>query len=209
MHLRYLCMHGIGWISSGHCTWRSWIKGETRDRKTRQSFVQECNMPATLPGTEGIVMKKANTKVFPGGSVVKTPHSHYIGLGPIPSWGTKILYAAQCGQKANTKSTQWLSWSLQSNGMRNVTDSPLGEQCLTWRMWDVCEIAMGKDARWPRVNTHSYKFKYRIFKTHLIWRKSACLTTICRFLFRWEHFPFLVEPRGEPWWTLLPKYQYN
>ena len=28
-------------------------------------------MPATLPGTEGIVMKKANTEDFPGGSVVK------------------------------------------------------------------------------------------------------------------------------------------
>ena len=88
-------MHGVGWISSGDCMWRSWKKGETRDRKTRQSFVHECNMPATLPGTEGIVMKKANTKVFPGGSVVKTPHFHCRRLGFDPYCGIKILRAAR------------------------------------------------------------------------------------------------------------------
>ena len=207
----------------GRAVFPPWNEGPnfgsyTRDRKTRQSFIHEGNMPATQPGTEGIVMKKANTQDFPGGSVVKTPHSYYIGLGSIPCKGTKILYAAQCGQKNNTKSTQWLSWSLQSNGMQELTvqwDAGMsltvqsGVQCSTWRMWEVYEIATWKDARWPRVNTHSYKFKYRIFRTHLIWRKSSCLTPIYRFLFRWEHFPFLVEPRGEPWLTLLPKYQYN
>ena len=91
-------------------------------------------MPATQPGTEGIVMKKANTQDFPGGSVVKTPHSYYIGLGSIPCKGTKILYAAQCGQKKQYKvntmtilelAVQWDAGAYSPMGCRDVTDSPV------------------------------------------------------------------------------------
>ena len=40
---------------------------------------------------------------FPGGSVVKTPHSHAGGEGSIPGRGTKIPYAAQYSQKKKKK----------------------------------------------------------------------------------------------------------
>ena len=36
---------------------------------------------------------------FPGGSVVKNPHSSARDMGSIHSWGTKILQAVQHGQE--------------------------------------------------------------------------------------------------------------
>ena len=36
---------------------------------------------------------------FPGGLLVRMPCFHCTGMGSIPYWGIKILYASGCGKK--------------------------------------------------------------------------------------------------------------
>ena len=47
--------------------------------------------------------RKAKLAGLPGGPLVKAPCFRCRGAGSVPSWGTKILQAAQCGQKKRKK----------------------------------------------------------------------------------------------------------
>ena len=50
-----------------------------------------------------ILERKAKLAGLPGGPLVKAPCFRCRGAGSVPSWGTKILQAAQCGQKRERK----------------------------------------------------------------------------------------------------------
>ena len=47
--------------------------------------------------------RKAKLAGLPGGPLVKASCFKCRGMGSVPSWGTKILQACQCGQKKRKK----------------------------------------------------------------------------------------------------------
>ena len=50
--------------------------------------------PQPLPSHPPVLLPIPRPGEFPGGPVVKTPHWHCRGMGPIPGLGTKILQAS-------------------------------------------------------------------------------------------------------------------
>ena len=58
---------------------------------------------------QNLDQKNIGMREFPGGQVVKTQCFHCHSLRSVPGWGTKILQAAWCGQKATT-TLRWNSY---------------------------------------------------------------------------------------------------
>ena len=62
--------------------------------------LQQKSLERELPG---LVSKNIGGRDFPEGPVFKTPPSNAGGVDSVSGWGTKILHAAQHGQKKKKK----------------------------------------------------------------------------------------------------------